>query len=624
MKENLLVKLKRIIDHLAIIGVFYILLYRISNLRKIGKEVCQYLIDWFFDIDMSVFKDMYFVGERLFRSIILMAIVSSIIMKLVYCSQEYRLKKIEVKNRFDKSLLKYLQDKYLPRVFLLTGQWGSGKTYEINKFFDKYYKYTNANVYRISCFGLSSRKDLINEINNAIEQGDNSVYSTTIKVLQYLPIIGEAINKFLKKSYEYSSLKEDAIFIFDDFERITARPIMVNSSKRLYRQSSTLLSNAYGGRNSFREFNEIKEEFKSVEKGFSQIDDFFSKHSVKLDYEKYIAVIGLINELVETYGCKVIIVCNSDMLGEKFVHDVLRSKLNCIEYKKLITPEVRVSVIDNILKSRMFDDESKQQRINSYIESVKENIELLMLDSRFNDLRLFGGLLEAFIDTAMLFSANELTKEFLNSLLNSILIMHLTYYNNSIEKVEFYANGADIEFLIRLFGGPISVSKLIHINHNSGELKWIDPRISGNWIYNLSMPEDLVEIYESWRTYKYSDIESKMSKNLCGLDEENQYNFMHVLLYQKRQNEDKVEDLERDSYVRRALKEYNLKNKVEVEYVLNIMQRVFLGRYYPNFANTVFEVIKREYGDGPLDENTHYYNEYKRYLEKNGNDECVL
>lgn len=59
MKDNFLLKSKKIIDHMAVIGVFYILVYQIKALKEIGKGVCQYLINWFLDTDMVTLKRLY-------------------------------------------------------------------------------------------------------------------------------------------------------------------------------------------------------------------------------------------------------------------------------------------------------------------------------------------------------------------------------------------------------------------------------------------------------------------------------------------------------------------------------------------------------------------------------------
>lgn len=98
-------------------------------------------------------------------------------------------------------LFRYLREGTAPRCYLVTGEWGSGKTYEIDHFFEKYYKYSNRKIYRISCFGISSRKELIEEINNTIEREDDSFYTFSIQALKYIPVVGDALYKVLKKSY---------------------------------------------------------------------------------------------------------------------------------------------------------------------------------------------------------------------------------------------------------------------------------------------------------------------------------------------------------------------------------------------------------------------------------------
>lgn len=147
-------------------------------------------------------------------------------------------KKQKGNNRFEESLFRYLHDSSIPRCFLITGEWGSGKTYEAQKFFDKYYRCSRTKVFRISCFGLDSRKELVKEISNAIEQDDTSFYTLVIKVLQFVPVIGTAIEKFLKKTYGYDTVKQGSIFIFDDFERITSRAVVKERPSHLYNQSS--------------------------------------------------------------------------------------------------------------------------------------------------------------------------------------------------------------------------------------------------------------------------------------------------------------------------------------------------------------------------------------------------
>ena len=608
-------RLKVIIDYAAIIGVFYILLYQIEALRSLCKAICEYVIDWFLPVGLSDIKMLYFLFEKGFRVVIVLSIFSAIISAIVRNINEKRMKNNGGENRFEKSLFRYLHDTAVPRCFLVTGQWGSGKSFEVNQFFDTYYNYTKTKVYRVSCFGLSSRKELIDEINNIVEQSDNSFYAQIIKVLQYLPVIGEAINKFLKKSYAYDSIDKGSVFIFEDFERITSRPITNEYSGTLYEQSHSFRGGIVR-QGQYKEFEEIKKEFDAVGKAFARVEDFVNKNLIREDYDKYVAIVGFINELIEVYEMKVIVVCNTDVLGEKFIHDVLRSKLNCLEYKKVITPETKVAIIKSIIASKTFEEEEKQRSIKAYLDFVKENVESFELDAKFNDLRLFGGLIESFIDTAILFDEDILTEGFLNSLLNSIMLMHLGYYNNSIKNLNAYVNGADIEFLVRLFGGPIDTTNLIRKSDCAESMRWIDARISGYWILNLSAPEDIKEISEEWKNYEYFTLERRLFSNPQVLMQENDYNILHVLYYQKEIDKDNVGEWEYSAYIEKALAGCDLGNIEVIEGILDAMYQIFGGRFYQNFQKALFEILANGKADGKLVGNTFVHKQYEEFLGK--------
>lgn len=623
-KSNCIVKvgiffqrIKELVDYVAIVGVFYILLYQIQALRIFCKAICVYVKKWFLPIELSDIKELYFLFEKWFRIAIVLSIIGVIISEFIRTINEKRMKNKSGESRFEKSLFRYLHDTAVPRCFLVTGQWGSGKSFEVKSFFDNYYNYTKTQVYRVSCFGLSSRKELIDEINNIIEQSDKSFYAQIIKVLQYLPVIGEAINKFLKKSYGYDSIDKGSIFIFEDFERITSRPITSAYSGDLYEQSHSFHRGMIRGTGQYAEFEAIKDEFEAVGKAFARIEDFVNRNSLREDYDKYVAIIGFINELIEVYGMKVIVVCNTDVLGEKFIHDVLRSKLNCIEYKKVITPETKVSIIERVIESRIIDDTEKQKRIKQYLTCIKDNIESLELDIRFKDMRLFGGLLEAFIDTAILFDKEMLTEGFLNSLLNSIMIMHLGYYSNSTKNLNAYVNGADIEFLIHLFGGTIDTMNLIRLSRCDETVKWVDSRISGYWILNLSVPNDINEIGEAWKNYKYSELERRELINPECIIEESDYSLMHVFFYQKRYDKDGSREWECRPYIEKALSGYDLSKIEVVQSILDDMYQICNGRIYNKFQEALFEILAKGNANGKIEGYTYIHNDYNSYLEKN-------
>lgn len=614
-----LLRMKSFVDYIAIVGVFYILLYQIKKLRILCKKICEYLIKCFLPVGLSDVKAIYFGLEKGFRIAIVLSIIGILLSAIIRVINEKRMKKKSGEGRFEKSLFRYLHDTTVPRCFLITGQWGSGKSFEVKQFFDKYYCYAKTQVYRVSCFGLNSRKELIDEINHIVEQSDKSFYAQIIKVLQYLPVIGDALNKFLKKSYEYDSIDRGSVFVFEDFERITSRPI-TNSELggHLYEQSHSFHRRSMRDNNQYTEFETIKDEFEAVEKGFARIEDFVNKNSLREDYDKYVAIIGFINELIEVYGLKVIIVCNTDILGEKFIHDVLRSKLNCLEYKKVITSETKLSIIESVFESRVFDEDEKQKCIKQYLDIIKEDIGRFELDARFKDMRLMGGLLEAFIDTAALFDKEMLTIEFLNSLMNSIMIMHLGYYNNSLKNLNAYVNGANIEFLIHLFGGTIDTMNMIGLHGCNATARWVDARVSGYWILNLSAPIDIKEIGEEWKNYKYSDLEKRELINPDCLMEASDYNLMHVFFYQKKCDNDAMREWECRPYIEKALSGYELSKIEVVQSILDDMYQICNGRIYQKFQDALFKMISEGNANGKVEGYTYIHHDYNDFL-KNRN-----
>jgi len=609
--ESVFFKVKKGVDFVAVVGAFYILLFQIPALRKICKAICRYLIRWGIPADIADFKNIYFGVEVIFRLGILLWIMLTAVLFMIRIIFDRKLKKETGKNRFEESMFRYLQDAAVSRCFLITGKWGSGKTYEVNRFFDQYYRHSRTMVYRVSCFGLNSRKDLVEEINHTIEQKDESIYALIIKVLQFLPVIGEAINKFLKKSYTYTSVKKGSIFIFDDFERITSRTITSGYSGQIYHQSPKFLSKA----SNVREFDEIKREFKSVEQSFQKIEDFINKHSLREDYDKYIAVTGLINELVESYGMKVIIVCNSDILGEKFLHDILRSKLNCVEYKKVITHEIQSAVLKQVLENKIFDDTDKQQCIINYLKTIHSELTGIMQNTVFSDLRLFRGLFEAFTDTAILFKREELTEDFLNSLFNSIMVTHLSYYNHSIGKLDRFVNGANLIFLHGLFPVLPDIAEVIMINDSAYEMKWVDVNISGYWILNLSVPNDTAEIYEEWENYKYAVLEWRMLQNAGVFQQEDDYGLRHVLFHQKTSGKGFLPDSTLYTVIAYALQDYDL-SKIEV--VQGILDEVNAALDYKPlypFQEVLFAILSEGHAEGRISGETYLCEAYNKFLE---------
>ena len=591
--------IKKYLSRLVPLAFFYILLYRVESVRKFCKAVVLYLIEAkLLPVSTETVRNLYFAGEKLCLIEIVLTVVAVILMWVIRCLND-RLTEREVKNmgqksRMEESLFRYLREGTAPRCYLVTGEWGSGKTYEIDRFFEKYYKYSNRKIYRISCFGISSRKELIEEINNTIERVDDSFYTFSIQALKYIPVVGDALYKVLKKSYRYTSVPKGSVFIFDDFERITARMCMEENnirethySSRMYRQISNVDSEKQA-------FSAISDGFKETERAFAQIRNSSDKQLDKQDYDKYIAAVGMINELVEVCGMKAIIICNSDMLGEKFIYEVLRSKLNCIEYKKIVTEEVTKTVMDTVLQSIHLEDERRQKKITDYLKNhARKQLEVVVANSEFRNMRLYCGLLEAFINTAALFTEEQLSFFFLNSLMNSIMIVHLCYYRNSLQKLQYYENGAYLPFLLKTFNDVDLLSYLIRSNDETQEVAWVDAAVSGYWILNMRRPENTGKVYNEWLRYSYSEVEKKIVSRVVKDLEGDEIKLVHALAFGKQYKE---ADRANEIFTEHALEEYELTTEQEVLDVLQLAEEVFGDKDWGGYRNILFKIIRNKFG----------------------------
>lgn len=591
--------IKKYLSKLAPLAFFYILLYHVEAVKKFCKAVVLYLIETkLLPISVENIISLYFIGERICLFEIILTVVSVILMWGVRGLNDYltkqEAKNMEQKSRMEESLFRYLQEGTAPRCYLVTGEWGSGKTYEIDRFFEKYYKYSNRKIYRISCFGISSRKELIEEINNTIEREDDSFYTFSIQALKYIPVVGDALYKVLKKSYRYTSVPKGSVFIFDDFERITARMCMEENNiketyyaSRMYRQISNVDSEEQA-------FSAISDGFKATEKAFAKIRNFSDRQLDKQDYDKYIAAVGMINELVEVCGMKAIIICNSDMLGEKFIYEVLRSKLNCIEYKKIVTVEVTQTVMDTVLQSIHLENKEQQKKIADYLQiHAKQPIEGVVANSEFRNMRLYCGLLEAFINTAALFTEEQLSFFFLNSLMNSIMIVHLCYYRNSLQKLQYYENGAYLPFLLKTFNDVDLLSYLIRSNDETQEVAWVDVAVSGYWILNMQRPENAGKVYNEWLGYSYSEVEKKIVSRVVKDLEGDEFKLVHALAFGKQY---KDADRANEIFTEHALEEYELTTEQEVLDVLQLAEEVFGDKDWGGYRNILFKIIRNKFG----------------------------
>ncbi len=186
-------------------------------------------------------------------------------------------RKLKTENDFEKHLFSYLDNTNKTRkCFAILGGWGTGKTYRLEQALARYRYYKFRPFYQISCFGLNEREDIMDAIKSECRHQDASMMQMMINWVQYLPAIGPWLSAVLEKRYELGDLAGNSVFIFEDFERIACG----DDDKK----------------------------------------------------EKYNLLVGFINEIVERYHYKVIIVCNHEEMDSHY-NELIHKKLECEEYK---------------------------------------------------------------------------------------------------------------------------------------------------------------------------------------------------------------------------------------------------------------------------------------------------
>ena len=291
---------------------------------------------------------------QVFLVYLVVLIVFFLIKKIYTCiylkNQKYRysemLKKEDVdQNMMDlyKNIYNYFSDKKDDIPIFISGEWGAGKTYTVNIFLEEYYKYSKQKIYKISCFGITTREVLMKRISEACENEDKSIFCQIVSLIGDIPILGEFLKNNLKKKYDINSIKSNSIFIFDNFERIEWTK--------------------YG-----RTMGHITTNYESA-------------------ISKYDIVVGIIDELIEKYKMKVIIIGNEAEMVPDYLYDTFICKLGCKKYTIIPKAVVLENIWHEILDKIIIEKKSKKIFLD-ILDEVKITSEVIWKMSKKNNIRL--------------------------------------------------------------------------------------------------------------------------------------------------------------------------------------------------------------------------------------------
>lgn len=587
-------KVKKIANQVIIWGILLILAYEIPKLRAVCKAFILFIqkIIPFIKIDTFI-KQNSISLERVILVIIALAFVANRIIYVIAKIFTYKTYKAKGKDAFEISLLRYLKDRSLENCYLISGQWGVGKTHKLNEFIKKYYKKSIIPVYRISCIGLNTRENVFNEITKQIEKADNSVVKDAVQILKKIPVIGDFLESILKKSYGYGSAPENSILIVDDFERLC------NVSGELNKTISSIGNNISSISASTKDAEIIKAIHHLNDK-VAGLETLGKSCMNKIDMDQYVPLVGVLNELVEVYKYKVVIVCNADMLGRRFINDTLKAKLNCIEYR---FPDIKDSAkkyAEKIVDSFVITDKNKEKIIKKYVA----NLDYTSIKNIINtvNLRFIGNIIEALVVTADLFSEEALNnRAFIDSILSSILYVYKRTQNNVLYHVKY-----DV-------GVNIGIFDCMNF-HNIKNNRWIGYEVAAYWVNNLSTPANVQDVEKDWKDYEYVVLEEDLISGRI-VDLKGNYDIIHICyFFEKYASSSTIDTIE--VWLKKTLDNYlERQENIDEELVKHVIDVVNIRNIGANaeIRNVVYECLIAKYGK-TVEDKAEAYEEYNRYV----------
>lgn len=468
-------KIVKVFNSLSITNIIIYLMFMYDSSREIIKKLIIFIFN---DNIASKISGTYEqiikyckVEIYLFIIAIMVYFVFFLIKKYLYQKKYLKRKQLkelksEETQKVYKSIYEYLNSKD-KRAFLLIGDWGSGKTYTINRFFNNYYMYQNRKVYKISCFGLEGRETILKEMKTIFETEDDSITKKILNLINKIPIIGDFLVGILKSDYELKDIAQNSIFIFDDFERITPLgDINDRINKRKMRRTLTRLQ--MSNRRMYNTSEHRNSDESSVE------------YQV---LSRYNVVIGIINELVDRYDMKVIILCNTNEISKTFVHEMFECKLDCKKFRIDSNEKIFIGLSNKILDNNMDFSLEKKEQLVKFFYDISDDINKIWHNTRIENIRILSGIISAFLE---LVENNDVNSNYYLDIFYSIYLYHILYYN---DELDFFRN-LNMGQNIYCYYQKLKKSERIKENDiilsiedtKNKKAKWVGIEIASNWL----------------------------------------------------------------------------------------------------------------------------------------------
>ncbi|MDU4882593.1 hypothetical protein [uncultured Clostridium sp.] len=486
---KILKKINGIILLSVIIVISILIGYEFKGFRKSIKNIVNgllgykvsILVNFLYISCLKKVMQIFLCGICIFLFI---ECVVQLISKLIY---KFKKPNIDEDDLFNLSLYNYIYAKE-KRSFIISGEWGVGKTYKVREFVEKFLSNTNWKVYYVSCFGLDSRSDFLNYLKELYEKEDESFRTMIVQAVKVIPIIGDILYNLLKPKYEFKDMAKKSIFIFDDFERIV--PIINNEENEQYYSYSEYRNSYYSnGHNNDNIKEYLEEQLRNIESGFYKIQQEQSREIRYRNLDKYNVLTGLINELVDIYEMKVIIICNSSMVDIKYYRDIFEGKLEFKKYNIEITKiDVQAIVNDNIERIVSLKKE-KKKLLEEFFSKNNHDINKVWELTNLSNIRIFSGIVAAYINIVHDIDIN-LIKIYGKDIFYSIFIANVSYYNNFSTKLKNLTIGESLASYNKKYSDFFGdrnekangIFKCLKYVEGIESVKWCGTPIAFSWI----------------------------------------------------------------------------------------------------------------------------------------------
>lgn len=414
--------------------------YSIKSIR----EFINTIITALFSENITQKINLFFESNLIYflRSIILISLVSLLIfivsLKIYNNKNKLNMSSISNDNKLFKGLYKYLEEEK-KGCFLITGYWGSGKTHNLKKFLDEYLEFNDRNVYNISCFGISTRTEMMSNIKSLCEGLDRTYKYKLLKLIRLLPVIGEVLFSIFKPIYSLQDIKKGSIFVFDDFERISP----VNNGIRDNR--CELDKNIFTKRQNARKRRKdnTNTDVKQITYKVDIMDNEEDPYTKYKRLEKYNIVTGLINELIERYKMKVIVLCNTEIIDTEYFREIFDGKLECIRYN--IPPKLNIcrDIIDKNIENIVSLEDEEREYLENFFKVHENEINKVWRETNIQNNRILSGIVSAFIEVIDEVKLNKV-KDIAEGIFYSIFIANVSNYNNNLKDISVLKLGENI------------------------------------------------------------------------------------------------------------------------------------------------------------------------------------